>query len=170
MGSIPGVIGNAFGNILEVDDMARAVNVIFLKSLLTQQFRIGNSHSGLRKHDPDKGMGRQCMSYTAFAYGMPELTKADDEVVTRIPVTNTGKTTGTEIVQVYVSVPASNVERHVRELKGFVRIGLQVGETRTTEIHIPVEELKYYDEETGSWILEQTDARMPSTDVPSMSP
>lgn len=68
-----------------------------------------------------------------------------------------GKIAGTEIVQVYVSVPKSNVERHVRELKGFVRVALQVGETKTAEIHIPIEELKYYNEETGSWILEQTE-------------
>lgn len=96
------------------------------------------------------------MSYTAFAYGTPELTKTEDEVVLRVPVSNTGKLDGAEIVQVYVSVPESGVERHVRELKGFVRLDLHVGETRTAEIHIPLEELKYYDENTGSWILEHT--------------
>ncbi len=97
------------------------------------------------------------MSYTAFAYGTPELTKTEDEVVLRVPVSNTGKLDGAEIVQVYVSVPESGVERHLRELKGFVRLDLHVGETRTAEIHIPLEELKYYDENTGSWILEHTE-------------
>ena len=82
------------------------------------------------------------MSYTTFSYGTPELAKDDDEIVIRILVTNTGSVAGTEIVQVYVSVPESNVERHVRELKGFVRTDLQVGETKTAEIHIPMEELK----------------------------
>ncbi len=95
------------------------------------------------------------LSYTAFSCGSPELAKMDDEVVIRVPVTNTGKRAGTEIVQVYVSVPGSRVERHIRELKGFLRIDLQVGETKTAEIHIPTDELKYYDEETGSWILEE---------------
>ncbi len=96
------------------------------------------------------------ISYTSFSYGTPELEKSADEVVIRIPVTNTGKVDGTEIVQAYVSVPDSSVERHVRELKGFVRIDFHVGETKTAEIHIPMDELKYYDETSGSWLLEHT--------------
>ena len=96
------------------------------------------------------------MSYTTFAYGAPELEKTAEEVILRVPVTNTGKVAGTEIVQAYVAVPESIVERHIRELKGFVRMDLQVGETKTAEIHIPVEELTYYDEKTNSWILEPT--------------
>ncbi len=96
------------------------------------------------------------MSYTTFSYGSPKLEKTEDEVVICVSVTNTGKVSGAEIVQVYVSVPDSKVERHIRELKGFVRLNLNVGEARTAEIHIPTEELKYYDEETNSWILERT--------------
>ncbi len=97
------------------------------------------------------------ISYTDFSYGSPELEKTEDEVVIRIPVKNTGKLDGTEIVQVYAAVPESAVERHVRQLKGFVRLPLHVSEEKTAEIHIPTEELKYYDEETGTWLLEHTE-------------
>jgi len=96
------------------------------------------------------------LGYTSFVYGDVQAEQTENEIVIRIPVTNTGKRYGTEIVQVYVSVPESLVERHIRELKGFVRLDLQVGETRTAEIHIPVEELKYYDEEKKDWVLEKT--------------
>ncbi len=47
------------------------------------------------------------------------LEKGGGEIMIRIPVTNTGKAAGTEVVQVYVSVPEFKVERHIRELKGF---------------------------------------------------
>lgn len=70
--------------------------------------------------------------------------------------TYTGKRDGSEIVQVYVSVPGSKVERHVKELKGFARIDLAAGEEKNVEIRIPFEELKYYDEASGTWILEHT--------------
>lgn len=94
------------------------------------------------------------LSYTSFAYGKPEASVGKEEVVIKVLVKNTGKIAGTEIVQVYVAAPGSRVERHVKELKGFARVYLEADEEKTVMLSIPVEELKYYDENTNSWILE----------------
>jgi beta-glucosidase len=59
------------------------------------------------------------------------------------------------VVQAYVAVPNSRVERAPKELKAFQRVGLQAGETKTVQLDIPVKELAYYDEQTG-WTVEPT--------------
>ena len=96
------------------------------------------------------------LSYTTYTYGQPAAVCEEDAVLVTVPVKNTGSRSGDEIVQVYVSVPESGIERHVRELKGFARLSLAAGEEKTAEIRIPLDELKYYDEATNSWILEHT--------------
>lgn len=115
---------------------------------------------GYRKldHDGNKpaypfGYG---LSYTSYAYGKAAAEYQGDAVCIMVPVENTGKLAGDEIVQVYVSVPESTVERHVKELKGFARISLQPGEKKDVTIRIPLEELKYYDEKAKAWVLEKT--------------
>ncbi len=96
------------------------------------------------------------MSYTKFAYGEATAALTGDAVLVKTSVKNIGERAGDEIVQIYVSVPESQVERHVKELKGFARVSLAAGEEKTVEILIPLEELKYYDEATNSWVLEHT--------------
>ena len=62
------------------------------------------------------------------------------------------------MVQVYVAVPDSQVERAPKELKAFQRVGLQPGETKTVQLDIPVKDLAYYDEQSG-WTVEPTAIR-----------
>lgn len=96
------------------------------------------------------------LSYTTFAYGEPTAALTEDGVDVTFTVKNTGKRYGTEVAELYVAVPESTVERHVRELKGFKRVPLAPGEEKSVTIHVPFDELKYYDEATGQWVLEQT--------------
>lgn len=96
------------------------------------------------------------LSYTKFAYGEACAEVVGDEVVVKTSVKNVGDVAGTEVVEVFVSVPESKVERHVKELKGFARVELAPGEEKPVEIRVPVAELKYYDEATNSWVLEHT--------------
>lgn len=96
------------------------------------------------------------MSYTTFSYGKPTAQKIESAVRITVPVKNIGERAGDEVVQVYVSVPESKVERHVKELKGFARIPLVPGETEDVVIDIPMDELKYYDADKKEWVLEQT--------------
>ena len=59
------------------------------------------------------------------------------------------------MVQAYIAVPGSQIERAPRELKAFQRVRLAPGETKKVEINIPVQELAYYDPDAG-WTIETT--------------
>jgi beta-glucosidase len=99
------------------------------------------------------------LSYTAFEFANLRLSSAslgaDDTLTATLDVTNSGPVAGDTVVQVYVAVPASRVERAPKELKAFRRVGRAAGETQTVQIDIPVKELAYYDEQTG-WTVEPT--------------
>ncbi len=97
------------------------------------------------------------ISYTEFLYGEPSVEVEDDKVIVKTSVQNIGNCDGTEIVQVYLAVPDSRVERHVKELKGFCRVELHKGQEKEITVEVPFEELKYYDEEAQKWILEETE-------------
>ena len=60
-------------------------------------------------------------------------------------VTNTGKRKGDEVVQMYIRDCFSSVTRPVKELKGFQRVSLQPGETRTVALEITPDLLAFYD-------------------------
>ncbi len=70
-------------------------------------------------------------------------------------VKNTGNIAGAEVVQVYVGKSKSKVERVVKELKGFDKLFLKPGESKSITIKIPVDKLKYYDESISDWSLEK---------------
>ena len=62
-----------------------------------------------------------------------------------VSVTNTGSRDGDEIVQCYVQDAAAKRVRPVRQLKGFEKVSLRAGETKTVDFVIPFAELSYYD-------------------------
>ncbi len=62
-----------------------------------------------------------------------------------VDVTNTGKRVGTETVQLYIRDLVSSVTRPVKELKGFQKISLQPGETKTVTLEITPDLLAFYD-------------------------
>ena len=80
------------------------------------------------------------LSYTSFAFGAPTLSAATirpgEGVTITVPVTNTGKRAGDEVVQIYLRDDASSVTRPVKELAGFQRVTLRPGETRQVAIAI----------------------------------
>ena len=89
------------------------------------------------------------LSYTTFEYGKPVADKktmtADDTITFTVTVKNTGDREGQEVVQLYISDKKSSLPRPVKELKGFERIYLQPGQTRTVTFKIAPEMLKFYD-------------------------
>ena len=98
------------------------------------------------------------LNYTSFAYGIlrleaEELTE-DDVLRVSVEVTNTGARSGTEVVQLYVSAKQSQVERPVKELKAFRRVGLQPGDMEHVSLEVPAQDLAYYDEDASSWVVE----------------
>jgi beta-glucosidase len=97
------------------------------------------------------------LSYTAFKFEHLRLSEAllgvHDTLTATLEVTNSGPVAGDTVLQAYVAVPTSRVERAPKELKAFRRVRLQPGETRTVQVDIPVKDLAYYDEQSG-WTVE----------------
>jgi beta-glucosidase len=89
------------------------------------------------------------LSYTTFSFKNLRLEKSTIRTrgATRVlvDVTNTGKRCGTEVVQLYIRDCVSSVTRPVKELKGFQKVALQPGETRTVALDIRPESLAFYD-------------------------
>jgi beta-glucosidase len=91
------------------------------------------------------------LSYTTFDLSAPRLNKqtlsATDTLTVEVEVSNTGTVEGTEVVQIYVRDMFGSVTRPVKELKGFERVTLKVGETRTVTFNITVQDLKFFNEQ-----------------------
>ncbi|WP_412463888.1 beta-glucosidase BglX [Flavobacterium mekongense] len=88
------------------------------------------------------------LSYTSFKYSNLRLSantmKFSDKLQATIEVTNTGNFDGKEVVQLYIRDLVGSVTRPVKELKGFKKISLKKGETKTVSFEITVEDLKFY--------------------------
>lgn len=91
------------------------------------------------------------LSYTTFAYSEPRLSAdsmaVDGSVTVEVDVTNTGGRDADEIVQLYIRDIVARISRPVKELKGFSRVHIKAGETKTVEFSITPDMLKYYDSE-----------------------
>jgi beta-glucosidase len=98
------------------------------------------------------------LSYTTFAYSSPRISAAtcqDSEGLTvSIDVTNIGKATGKETVQVYVHDREAALLRPPKELKGFAKVALQPGETKTVIIPLDFRSFAYYHPAYKQWITE----------------
>jgi beta-glucosidase len=97
-------------------------------------------------------------SYTTFAYSAPRVSavhfKDVDGISVYVDVTNTGKVAGKETVQVYVHDVKSKLVRPAKELKGFAKVELQPGETKTVTIPLGFRAFAYYHPGYGEWISE----------------
>lgn len=91
------------------------------------------------------------LSYTHFDYSNlrveAQQARPGDTVVIHADICNSGQRAGDEVVQLYVRVPSASVTRPVKELKGFKRMTLQPGETRSVTFEVPVNLLGFYNRE-----------------------
>lgn len=99
------------------------------------------------------------LSYTTFAYGKATasaktISGENGTITITVPVTNTGKVAGKEVVQLYVGDDKASVVRPVKELKGFTKLSLNPGETKNAVFTVKVADLKFYDENAGEWVAE----------------
>jgi beta-glucosidase len=89
------------------------------------------------------------LSYTTFSYGPLRLSRGSirgsDTIVVTVDVTNSGARAGTEVAQLYLRDDAATVTRPVRELRGFRRVTLAPGETRTLSFVLRPDDLALYD-------------------------
>jgi beta-glucosidase len=88
------------------------------------------------------------LSYTTYAYDQFSLSretlKKGETLTAQVNVTNTGKVAGEEIVQLYIQDKVGEVVRPLKELKGFEKIHLEPGETKTVQFTITEEQLRYH--------------------------
>ena len=97
------------------------------------------------------------LSYTTFRYGDLQLSNnsmnENGKITASVTVTNTGNYDADEVVQMYIRDMVGSVARPVKELKGFERIHLKKGESRTVSFDITAEQLKFYNSALN-WVCE----------------
>ncbi|MBQ9713478.1 MAG: glycoside hydrolase family 3 C-terminal domain-containing protein, partial [Bacteroidales bacterium] len=100
------------------------------------------------------------LSYTTFEYGEPKLSASemslDGNVKVSVDVKNTGSMDGKEIVQLYIHDIYATSTRPVKELKGFQKVDIKAGETKTVEFTLTAEDLSYYNHDL-QWVCESGD-------------
>lgn len=95
------------------------------------------------------------LSYTTFSYGHAAAsTGGDGDLVVSVPVTNTGDRDGHEVVQAYVGLDGSGVERAPRELKAFASVQIPAGERREVTLRLRRADLAYWDVRVGRPVVE----------------
>jgi beta-glucosidase len=101
------------------------------------------------------------LSYSNFSFSNlqvgPAQVKAGQSIDVTVDVTNTSSLTGDEVAQLYIHQRFGSDSRPMRQLKGFERITLNPGETRTVTFKLGPEELRYWSTNAGKWIQEAAD-------------
>jgi len=95
------------------------------------------------------------LSYTTFSYGNLVVEKNNDDILVNIDITNTGEVFGEETAQIYIKYKDTAVDRPLKELKGFGKILLNPGETKTLNMKIRLKDLAYYDTNSNKWVVEK---------------
>ena len=90
------------------------------------------------------------LSYTTFAYS--DISASKDSVT--FTITNTGKVDGAEVAQVYVSCKDGKVFRPNKELKGFAKVFLKAGESKTVTVPLDDKAFRYFNVKTDRWEIE----------------
>ena len=92
------------------------------------------------------------LSYTTFSYHDMALSCEGDEFKVSVTVRNDGDVSGSEVVELFVEAPRTELVKPLRELRGFEKIHLAPGEEKTVVISVAKEDMRYYVD--GAWRLE----------------
>jgi len=101
------------------------------------------------------------LSYTTFEYSNFNISKSkispNDKVTVSVDVKNTGDVDGDEVVQIYVKTPesAASMQRPIKRLKGFKRVTIPAGQTKTVEIEVDCAELWFWDDKNNRITYDQ---------------
>ena len=98
------------------------------------------------------------LSYTTFEYSPITISATEvaqgASLTAEVTVTNTGKVAGKEVVQMYLQDVVGSTTRPLRELKGFEKISLEPGESKTVTFEIDAQDLSYFDADKHEWVAE----------------
>ncbi|WP_213981126.1 glycoside hydrolase family 3 N-terminal domain-containing protein [Sphingomonas sp. dw_22] len=102
------------------------------------------------------------LGYSEVTYGDLSLSAAEiaatGALTATVAVTNTGKTAVDEVVQLYANDPVASVSRPDRELRGFVRVTLKPGETRTVRFTLAAAQFGIW--QPGKWVVEPGEIKL----------
>ncbi|NJM16460.1 MAG: hypothetical protein HC896_14735 [Bacteroidales bacterium] len=91
------------------------------------------------------------LSYTTFKYGQATISsptlKKGETITVSVDITNIGKSAGTETAQLYIRDMVASVTRPVKELKGFVQLEIQPGETKSASFSLTEEDVRFYNQQ-----------------------
>lgn len=138
------------------------VSIEHLPPILDYNIRNGRTYM-YNQHEPLFAFGHG-LSYTTFEYSdlKPEKKSIRDGEKIRVSLTlkNTGNTDSDEVVQLYVAFPDSEVERPGKALKGFTRVHIPSGESKSVSILLDSDELKYWETTQHAFILEKGEIQL----------
>ncbi|HEY5882208.1 MAG TPA: beta-glucosidase BglX, partial [Nakamurella sp.] len=167
----PGTQGGAAVADLLFGDVAPGGKLPFSWPRTVGQVPIVYSHT--ISHEPDKQGQRYWdeastplfpfghgLSYGRFEYTDLKLDRdrirPGETVTVSVTVTNVGPRDGDEVAQLYIHQRHGSASRPVRELKGFRRLSLSAGESRTVRFEVGPDELRYWNAATKDWVLDAT--------------
>jgi beta-glucosidase len=164
----PGQAGNAIADVLFGDyNPGGRLPVTFYKSVndlpAFDDYTMAGRTYRFFKGEPLYAFGHG-LSYTTFAYKdlrtNADSVSATDTITVRVDVTNTGTRTGDEVVQLYVQHLGSAVERPRQDLRGYQRLTVAPGQTRTVELRVPASSLAYWNADSHRWVVEGEPVRL----------
>jgi len=127
------------------------------KAIYEEGIFVGYRHFDKKNIEPLFSFGFG-LSYTTFEFSDLKLSKESmtesDSLFVEVTITNRGKIDGDEIVQLYISDKESSVEREAKSLKGFARVSLEAGKSKTVTMKIDKSALSFYNVDSKSWVVE----------------
>ena len=115
---------------------------------------VGYRYFDTWKVEPQFAFGHG-LSYTSFEYSNLKVTPNGKGATVSFSVKNTGKVAGAEVGQVYVKQEQSSLPRPEKELKGFNKVFLQPGESKTVTINLDENAFQYYNDMESNWVKEK---------------
>ncbi len=91
------------------------------------------------------------LSYTDFEIKNTSCKKETDKITVSADVANIGKADGDEVLQVYIGSNNTEKDRPVKLLKGFKRVDIEAGKSKTVEIDVETEDIRFYNPDNGEW-------------------
>jgi beta-glucosidase len=127
------------------------------RNVYTEGIYVGYRYFEVKKIEPLFPFGHG-LSYTTFDYSGLKLSAASivegGALEAGFSVKNTGDCDGAEIAQVYIAPPPCRLRRPPKELKGFEKVFLKKGESKTLSISLGARDFQYYDPEFASWVAD----------------
>ena len=95
------------------------------------------------------------MSYTSFETSNIKVTNDADCINVALDISNTGKFSGDEVIQIYIGSNNAETDRPIKLLKGFKRVSVDAMQTESVNITVDTDDIRFYNPENGDWILDE---------------